>query len=116
MAVAGGGDADESCGVEPERIEIVPLGGGRHRRRALAGGKADHPAFRHRAQMRRQHDFGMRGGDRRVKDRAQERASVGHDKAFVSRGYQLLSSPLMTSPNNCQRSPLNCINCNCSIG
>ena len=48
MAVAGGGDADEARRIELERVEIVPLGGRRHRRRALAGGEADHPAFRQR--------------------------------------------------------------------
>ena len=65
-------------GLQPERVEIMPLRRRRHRRRALAGGKADHPAFRHRAQMRRQHDVGMGGGNRRIEDRTQERASVGH--------------------------------------
>jgi hypothetical protein len=33
--------------------------------------------------MLRQHDIGMRGGNRGVEDRAQERASVGHE---VTRG------------------------------
>jgi hypothetical protein len=28
--------------------------------------------------MRRQHDIGMRGGDRGIEDRAQQRAFVGH--------------------------------------
>ena len=79
MAVAGGRDADKFCRIELERVEIVPLRGRRHRGRALAGGKADHPSFRHRSQMRRQHHFGMGGRDRGVEDRAQQRASVGHD-------------------------------------
>ena len=56
----------------------MPLGGGGHRGSALAGGKADHPALRYAAQMLRQHDIGMRGGNCGVEDRAQERASVGH--------------------------------------
>src|SRR4030095_13640589 len=56
----------------------MSLRGRSERRGALAGGKADHPAFRHRAQMAAQHDVGMSGGDGRIKDRAQERASVGH--------------------------------------
>jgi len=83
VAVAGSGDAGQLRRIEFERIEIVPLGGRRHRRRALAGGEADHPAFRHRAQMRRQHDIGMRGRNGRVKDRAQERASVGHGSSLA---------------------------------
>ena len=78
VAVAGGGDADQASRVERQRVEIMPLGGRGHRGGALAGGKADHPAFRRGAQMRRQHDIGMRGGDGRIEDRAQERASVGH--------------------------------------
>ena len=62
--------------LQAERVEIMPLRRRGHRGRSLAGGKTDHPAFRHRAQMRRQHDVGMRGGDGGVEDRAQERASV----------------------------------------
>ena len=84
VAVAGGGDATEARRVEAERIEIMPLGGRRHRRRTLAGGEADHPAFRRGAQMRRQYDFGMRGSNGCVEDGAQERAAVRHRFAFVS--------------------------------
>ena len=78
MAVAGGGDAQEPRRLQFERVEIMPFRGRGQRGSALAGGKADHPAFRHRAQMPAQHDVGMRGGDGRIEDRAQERASVGH--------------------------------------
>ncbi len=56
----------------------MPLGRRSHRGRALAGGKADHPTLGDWGQMRRQHDIGMRGGNRGVEDRAQEWASVGH--------------------------------------
>ena len=69
---------DQPRRVQSELIEIMPLRRGRHRGGALAGGKADHPAFRHRAQMRRQHDIGMGGSDGGVEDRAQQGASVGH--------------------------------------
>ena len=69
---------DEPRRLQAECVEIMPLRRRRHRGCALAGGKADHPAFRRRAQMRRQHDVGMRGGDGGIEDRAQERASVGH--------------------------------------
>ena len=78
MAVAGGGDARKALRVQFERVEIMPLGGCGHRGRALAGGKADHPAFRNGAKMRRQHDIGMRGGHRGIEDRAQQRAAIGH--------------------------------------
>ena len=79
VAVARGGKAGQPRRIEPQRIEVVPLGRSGHRRRALAGGEADHPALRRRAQMRRQHDVGMRGRDGRIKDRTQEGTSVGHD-------------------------------------
>ena len=79
VAVARGGKAGQPCGIEPERVEVMPFGGRRHRRCALAGGKADHAAFRCGPQMRREHDVGMRGRDSRIKDRTQEGTSVGHD-------------------------------------
>src|ERR1700712_2216241 len=101
VAVTGGSNADQARGIELELVEIMPLGGGGHRGRALAGGKADHAAFRQRSQMRRQHHVGMGSRDGRVKDRAEEGAPVGHD--ISASPDQLLSSPLMTSPNNCQR-------------
>jgi hypothetical protein len=49
-----------------------------HRGRGLAGGQTDHASLRYRAQMRRQHDVGVCGGDGGIEDRAQQRASVGH--------------------------------------
>src|SRR6476659_9207595 len=113
----------------------MPLGGRGHRGGALAGGKADDAALRYGAQMRRQHDIGVRGGDRGVKNRAQKRASVGHGfiglekdmrcrlsirfrqkktpaacrgglrEAMVRR--QPPTSPSMMSPKRSQVSPLN---------
>ena len=65
-------------GSKRQRIEIMPLRGRCHGCGALAGGKADHPALGGGAEMRRQHDIGMGGGNRRVKDRTQEGTSVGH--------------------------------------
>src|SRR5215831_1648377 len=78
MAVTGGGDAGKPRGIELERVEIMPLGGGGHGGCTLAGGEADYPAIGRRRQMRRQHEVGVRGGHRRLEDRAQEGASVGH--------------------------------------
>ena len=78
MAVAGGGDAGQPGRLQFERVEIMPLRGRSERSGALAGGKADHPAFRHRAQMAAEHDVGMSGGHGRIEDRAQEGTSVGH--------------------------------------
>ena len=103
--------------IELERVEIMPLRGRRHRGCALAGGKADHPAFRHRAQMRRQHEFGMGGGDRGVEDRAQERASVGHvvssrarwatsvASQVVHRNRRIYGKKPAGSPRGCARRP-----------
>ena len=82
VAMARGGDADEARRRELERVEIMPLGGRGHRGRALAGGEADHAAFRRGRQMRRENDVGMRGGNGGVVERAKQRASVGHAKAF----------------------------------
>ena len=78
MAVARGGDAGEPRRLHFQRVEIMPFRGRSHRSRALAGGEADHPALRHRAQMRREHHIGMRGGDGGIVNRAQKGASVGH--------------------------------------
>ncbi len=86
MAVAGGGDAGQAPRLEPERVEIVPLCGSRHGGGALAGGKTDHLALGDGAQMRSQHDIGMRGGDRGIENRAQQRASVGHGLAGIRGG------------------------------
>ena len=78
VAVAGGRDAGEPRWRQSQFVEIVPLRGRGHGGGALAGGETNHAAFRHRTQMPRQHDFGMRGGNGGVEHRAQERASVGH--------------------------------------
>src|SRR5438105_5008563 len=56
----------------------MPLGTGGHGGGALAGGKADHPAFWRGGKMAAQHDIGMGGGHRRIENRTQKRASVGH--------------------------------------
>src|SRR3984885_11540136 len=78
MAVTRGGKARQARGLEFEFIEIVSFRSRCHRGRALAGGKADDLSLWDRPQMGRQHDVGMRGGNRGIENRAQERASVGH--------------------------------------
>ena len=82
VAVTGGRNAGQARRVERQRIEIMPLRRRRHRRSALAGGEADHPPFGRGAEMRRQHDIGMRGSDGRVKDRTQE-GVVGRSSGFT---------------------------------
>ena len=99
MAVARGGDAGQPCRVEPERVEIMPLGSCRHRGRALAGGEADHPAFRRRAQMRRQHDVRMRGRDGRIEDRTQEGTPVGHVCTGAKRTGSQVIHPIAAKEN-----------------
>ena len=88
VAVAGGGDAGQALRLESERVEIMPLRRRRQRGGALAGGKADHPAFRAGRRCGRQHDVGMRGRDGRIEDRAQERASVGHRSGSRDREWE----------------------------
>src|SRR5882672_2933407 len=78
VAMTGGRYSRETRWREAELVEIMPLRRGGHGCGGLAGGKTDHPAFRHRAQMRCQHHVGMRSRDGGVEDLAQERASVGH--------------------------------------
>src|SRR5215510_11346513 len=78
MAVTGGGDADQPRRLHFQFIEIVPLGAGGERSAPLADGKTDHSTLWNGAQMPAQHHIGMRRGNRRIENRAQERASVGH--------------------------------------
>ena len=92
MAVPGGGDPQQSRRLQFERVEIMPLGGGGHRGGALAGGEADHPAFRYRAQMLAQHDIGMSAAPRpHRRSRAGEgvgRSSVQVlDREWMGAGY-----------------------------
>ena len=93
-------------GVEPKRVEIMPFGRSRHRSRALAGGEANHPAFRRRAQMRRQHDVGMRGRDGRIEYRTQEGTPVGHVLQRGEEGQEVrlsIQSPQKKTPAGCPR-------------
>src|ERR1700722_14070884 len=78
MAMAGGGETREPRGLEFEFIEIVPFRSRGHRGRAFARREANDLSLRCRPQMGRQHDVGMCGGNGCIKNRAQQRASVGH--------------------------------------
>ena len=100
VAVPRGGKAGQSRRIEAKRVEVMPFGSSGHRCRSLAGGEADHPALRRRAQMRRQHDVGMRGRNGRVKDRTQEGTSVGHD-----RNGQLWTGSLVIHPIAAKENP-----------
>ena len=63
--------------IEHAELAIVPLGRRRHGGSGLAGADDDQsPASRHRRQMRRQADFGMRRGHRRIVQRQEPRACV----------------------------------------
>ena len=103
VAVARGGKAGQPRGIKPERVEIMPFGGSRHRRCALAGGKADHAALRCGPQMRREHDVGMRGRDSRIKDRTQEGTPVGHDRngSYGQEVWLSIQSPQKKTPAGC---------------
>ena len=77
VAVTGGRDSRQPRRIETEFVEVMPLRRHGHGGRGLAGGQADHPAFRRGAQMRRKHAVGVRGGNGGVEDpRSRGRLSV----------------------------------------
>jgi hypothetical protein len=106
MAVPRGGKTRQARRVKFEFIEIVPFRSSRHRGRTFAGCKANDLSLWRGRQMGRQDNIWMRGGNGSIKNRAQQRASVGHGVTALLKSLKAGTGTPLSLPSRQKKTPV----------